>query len=85
MFELIFDENAIEFLQKSPQIIKERIYSKIIQTKENPLHFFIKLNGRKEFKLRVGDYRVIADLDFRENKIIILLIGHRKNIYQELK
>ena len=46
MFELIFDENAIEFLQKSPQIIKERIYSKIIKQKKT--HYIFLLNGMEE-------------------------------------
>ena len=57
------------------------VYNKIISTKENPFHYFIRLEDRTEYKLRVGDYRVIADIDKAEIKILILQIGHRKNIY----
>ncbi len=81
MYELIFDDGTIDFLNKLPKDIKKRIFEKILLTKENPFHFFERLTSRKDFKLRIGDYRVIADIN---NKIIqITLIGHRKNIYKK--
>ena len=33
------------------------------------------------YKLRVGDYRVIYELDIEEQLIIIIRIGHRREIY----
>lgn len=79
MYEIIFDEKAIDFLNKLPKEIKSRIFNKIISAKENPFHYFQHLKNRKDYKLRVGDYRVIADIE--SNIIKITLIGHRKNIY----
>lgn len=84
MFEVIFDEEAIEFLNKLPTEVKERIYNKIISTKENPFHFFERLTGRTDYKLRVGDYRVVADINQGNGTIKIIVIGHRKNIYKTL-
>lgn len=84
IYEIIFDEEAIEFLNKLPKEIKERIFNKIISAKENPFHFFERLAGRTDYKLRIGDYRVIADIDQNNKKIIISIIGHRKNVYQNL-
>ena len=81
MYEVIFDEEAIDFLNTLPKEIKERIFKKIISSKENPLHFFERLTSRKEYKLRVGDYRIIADIDPGQKKIRIILAGHRKNVY----
>jgi len=49
----IFDDAAIEFLNKLSEEVKERIYDKIISTKENPLHFFDRLTGRTDYKLRM--------------------------------
>lgn len=85
MYEITFDENAIEFLNNLPKEIKERIFHKIISTKEMPLHFFEKLEGRIEYKLRVGDYRIIADILLGSKEIKIRVIGHRKNIYKKLQ
>ncbi|MEK6809819.1 MAG: type II toxin-antitoxin system RelE/ParE family toxin [Nanoarchaeota archaeon] len=84
MYNIIFDEEAIDFLNALPKEIKERIFKKIISAKENPLHFFERLAGRNEYKLRVGDYRIIADIDQANNKVKIDFIGHRKNVYDKI-
>ncbi len=84
MYDVIFDEEAIEFLNALPKEIKERIFKKIISSKEAPLHFFERLSGRNEYKLRVGDYRVIADIDQSNQKIKIVFVGHRKNVYDKI-
>ena len=54
MYKVIFDEKAIEYLEKLDYKIKERIFKKIISTKEKPFHYFERLTKRNEYKLRVG-------------------------------
>lgn len=83
MHELIFDDPAITFLEGLPKELRKRIYQKIISAKENPHHFFKRLADRKDYKLRIGDYRVIADIEENHKRIKVTLIGHRKNIYQK--
>ena len=82
MYEIIFDEKVIEFLNKIEYNTKKRIYEKIISTKEKPFHYFDKLTKREEYKLRVGNYRVIADINKTNKSINVLFIGHRKNVYK---
>lgn len=84
MHKLIFDEEAIKFLDKLPKDISKRIFKKIQDTKENPHRYFIKLTNRQEYKLRVGDYRIIADINDSEITIYIITIGHRSNIYKKI-
>ena len=84
MYKVIFDDKAIEFLEKLDTRNRERIFNKILSTKENPFHYFEKLTARNLYKLRVWTYRVIANIDENNIKILVLLIGHRKNIYKEL-
>lgn len=84
MYEVIFDEEAIDFLNKLPKELKKRIFNKIISIKEYPFHYFERLEGRKDYKLRIGDYRAIADIDKNSKKIKITIIGHRKNIYNKI-
>jgi mRNA interferase RelE/StbE len=84
MYKLIFDEEAIKFLDKLPKEITKRIFKKIQDTKENPHHFFIKLKNRQEYKLRVGNYRIIADINDSKITIYIITIGHRKDIYKKI-
>ena len=84
MYELVFDASALDFLSKLPEDTKERIFNKLVRAKENPFRYFERLSGRDDYKLRVGDYRVIADIDQRTNRIQVTLIGHRKNVYKRL-
>jgi mRNA interferase RelE/StbE len=62
--------------------IIKRIIGKIESTKNNPHNFFKRLVGRPEYKLRIGDYRVIAHIEQDKKTIFIRSIGHRKNIYR---
>ncbi len=83
MYEVIFDEEVIDFLNKQSKDLKRRIFNKIISTKENPFHYFEKLTGRGDYKLRIGDYRAIADIDESSKTIQVTIIGHRRNIYKK--
>jgi len=82
-YKLIFDEEAIKFLEKLPKNVSKRIFQKLQDAKEDPYHYFVRLANRKEYKLRVGDYRVIADINDSEIVIYIIIIGRRKNIYKK--
>jgi mRNA interferase RelE/StbE len=42
----------------------------------------VRLVGRTEFKLQIGDYGVIADIEENRRVIIVRSLGHRKNIYK---
>ena len=82
MYKILFDKKALENLNKMEYKIKERILQKIISTAENPFHYFVGLKGRTEYKLRSGDYRILADIDTNSKTIKIFIIDHRKNIYK---
>lgn len=84
MYEVIFDPEALEFLEKSDKKVAKRIWDKIMSTKSDPHRFFERLVGRIDYKLRIGDYRAIADINDSSNRIEITLIGHRKKIYKNI-
>lgn len=41
-----------------------------------------RLQGRPEFKLRVGDYRVLYEFDVNLGRIFLHYVGHRREIYK---
>jgi mRNA interferase RelE/StbE len=41
-----------------------------------------RLRGRPEFKLRVGDYRVLYEFDAKLGRIYLHYVGHRREIYK---
>ena len=61
-YEIIFDEAAFSVLNKLPKPVRERIFQRILMAKSNPFYFFERLKGRSDFKLRIGNYRIIADI-----------------------
>lgn len=42
-----------------------------------------QLKTSRFWKIRVGDYRVIYEIDRPSNRVVILFVGHRKNVYDE--
>ncbi|TQQ83025.1 hypothetical protein EGH24_06225 [Halonotius terrestris] len=47
----------------------------------NPDRDLSRLSGDDVYKLRVGDYRAIADWDRQQDNVYVLTVGHRRNIY----
>ena len=41
-----------------------------------------RLKGRSEFRLRVGDFRVIYEFDPARNELYLITLGHRRDIYR---
>ena len=41
----------------------------------------LKLTGRDGWRLRVGDYRVIYEIDDTSRSVLILHVGHRRDVY----
>ena len=81
-FEFIFSDEALAQIKKLDNKTAKRMLDKLESTSSNPLHFFERLTGREESKLRIGDYRLIAKIMVNEQKVFILSLGHRKNIYK---
>jgi len=67
MYELKFDKKALNFLNKLEKDIKKRIWNKLQICKENPFRFLEHLEEIKGFKLRVGDHRLIIDIDQKQS------------------
>jgi mRNA interferase RelE/StbE len=82
MYKIIFDNSAADFFRKLDNTEKKRIGKKIESLKENP-HAGIPLTGNLAglWKLRIGDYRAVYQVKNNELIILILKLGHRKNVY----
>ena len=81
MYEIIFSDKAGKQFSKLEKSLQERIISSLERIRIRPEAYVTKLVGDPAYKLRVGDYRVILDIDQGKLIILVLKIGHRKNIY----
>ena len=82
LFTVVLFNKAKRVLNGLPLEIQKRILAKLTITQEDPFRFFYRLKGRSDYKLRVGDYRIIADINMAERRIEITSIGYRRNIYK---
>lgn len=41
-----------------------------------------KLQGREGWRIRVGDYRVIYEIDDTTREVLVVTLVHRKDIYR---
>ena len=82
MYELIYSPSALKQLEKMEQTVKGRIVVALERLRIRPDSCDIKkLVGMPGYRFRVGDYRVIFDLEENKLMILVMKIGHRKNIY----
>ena len=81
MYSVEFSKQAENQFNKLPKEIQERVINVLDRIKVRPYYFVKRLVGSPHYRLRVGDYRAI--LDIKQNKLLILVLelGHRKNIY----
>ena len=82
MFKLIYTQRSIRDLRKLDDSTKLRIGKALLRFQENPLNYAEKITDPilGSYRFRIGDYRVIFDLEGDE--IVILRVGHRRDIYR---
>ena len=82
MYEIIFSNKAKKQLFKLEKNIQKRIIIVLERIRIRPESYITKLVGDPGYKLRVGDYRIIMDIDNNDLLILVIKVGHRKEIYK---
>ena len=77
---------AVKQLKKLDRNIKIRIISflKKIETTDNPRSQGKALKGKQGelWRYRMGDYRIICKIEDKKVSVLVLAIGHRKEVYK---
>lgn len=83
-YRLVYTKRSFKDIRKLDSKIKDRIKKALEKFRQAPFEASSvkKLTHPElgEYRLRVGDYRVIFDVD--ADKLVILRIGHRKKVYR---
>ena len=82
-FQIFFTDKALKQLKKLEKNDQERIIKSLERIRIRPESYITKLIDDPGYRFRVGDYRVILDVDKEKLIILILIVGHRKNIYKK--
>mgnify|MGYP003990515369 CR=1 FL=1 len=85
-YTIKFKKSAAKALRKLPRSAQKRIAGKINSMEENlPSPETTKMEGNNSFhKVRVGDYRIIYEIQNDVLVILIVKIGNRKDVYRHL-
>ena len=81
-WSLVYTRTAAKDVEKLDTVAKKKIKKKIEQFVKDPLHYAKKLTSSAigSYRWRVGDFRIVFDIEGRN--IVILRIGHRREIYR---
>ncbi len=83
IYKILLSTKASDFLKKLDKSTRDRVENKLKDLSNNP-ELGKPLVGRLSglWSLRVGDYRAIYQIKNEELLILVLKIGHRKNVYE---
>ena len=82
-YRLILPKSVQKELDRLPDEVVRRILARLAGLQTNPRPVDVKkLKGCDAWRIRVGDYRVIYEIHDRELQILVITVGHRRNIYR---
>jgi mRNA interferase RelE/StbE len=83
MYRVILPNSVQKEIDRLPDEVARRILDRLGELAREPRPRDVKkLKGRKAWRIRVGDYRVIYEIDDRERRVVIIVAGHRRDVYR---
>ena len=81
-YTVVITQSVQKYLKKSPDKLSNKLESAMIDLETNPRPFgYKKLKGREAYRIRVGNYRIIYEIEDKILKVTVIDAGDRKKIY----
>jgi len=85
-YELKISKKVIKEMKKLPRDAQKQIMNRIKQLRTDPHRITEKIKGYTKYsKLRAGNYRVIMQILEKDKEILIVHVGHRSKVYEEIE
>ncbi len=82
-YEVFIGRRRQKELEKIPRPFYDKIKEAILNLEINPRPAGVKkLTDRSAWRIRIGNYRVVYEIDDQSKIIIVIEIGHRKEVYR---
>jgi mRNA interferase RelE/StbE len=82
-YRLLIKPTAVKELEALPAKDRRRIVPRIEGRASEPRpHGCEKLSGLEQYRVRQGDYRVVYGVDDEARVVIVVKIGHRRDVYR---
>ena len=82
-YRVVFRKSVAQDLRRIPNRDLRRILATIESLSEEPRPPGTeKLSGQERYRVRQGNYRIIYEINDDEVVVVIVKVGHRKDVYQ---
>ena len=82
-YQVVLTPLATKQIEKLPQNIQPRIRAKIRDLADNPRPSGVKkLKSSIKYRVRVGDYRIVYEIQDDVLVVTVVRVGHRKDVYE---
>ena len=82
-FTVLLHPRVDSFICRLEKGLAERIRRKLRLLKDDPFRFLKHHQAANVFKLRIGDYRALLDVDLKGKIVFVRYLDHRKRIYKK--
>jgi len=82
-YKIFLHPKAAEFLKNLSNPLRIMIKNRLRDLEESPEEKGQRLRHSSFYRLRIGDYRAIYEINQEERKVIVLFIGHRRTVYDD--
>lgn len=85
-YSIQFQKTVEKDLKPLPKTILLRLFRQIIALQNNPMpQTAVKLSGVDHlYRVRIGDYRIIHEVNYDKTVVIIHYVRHRRDVYRSL-
>lgn len=85
-YRLIVKPSAEKDLARLPRSVQGRVLDKLAQVQADPrMPGAMKLAGAQAtYRVRVGDWRIVYEVDDPGRTVYVTIIGHRREVYRGL-
>jgi mRNA interferase RelE/StbE len=75
---------AAKALERIEEPVRLRIVERLRELRDSPERVGKRLKFSDFWSVRVRDYRAIYEIERDKNRVIVLFIGHRRKVYDDL-
>ncbi len=85
-YNIDFKPSVHKDFRRLPKPVVERVMKRIGKLKDEPFPYGVdKLEGADRlYRIRVGDYRIVYEVDTQAHNIVILYVRHRREVYRTI-
>ena len=82
IYSIKWHPQAYKVFRKLPKDMIKRVLDKLDAVKQDPFRFLEHFEGGKCYKLRIGNYRALIEIEIKDSTLLVNVFDHRNKIYK---